>query len=295
MLNEFIKKYNYKCWCQENASRVVCYQLYLGKPFVVLQCECCKTHRIIPHAAKNIDKIKNLYNTKKTSNCISDVPQEQHNDIAKTTIERLKRIGVEIDKNKKVLDVGCSDGFKINIIKSKYSCNVFGLDLNEQAIKIAKKKYPDIDFRTGFIENQEYKKNSFDIIIASAIIEHVIDPVSFLKQLKDNLKPDGQIYILTPNSNSLLYFILGSLWRELLAIGEHVYLFDRLSISKCADEAGLIVTNSFTDFDKTYLFFDIADLKATFISLFIKVIKKFTKLISGKNNGDILHIKLIVK
>ena len=43
----------------------------------------------------------------------------------------------------------------------------------------------------------------FDIITAFDVIEHVLDPLNFLRKLKKKLKKNGIIFVYTPNIDSL--------------------------------------------------------------------------------------------
>ena len=43
-----------------------------------------------------------------------------------------------------------------------------------------------------------FKKNTFDVIIASEIMEHVYDPKLFIARLMEVLRPGGSLVINTP-------------------------------------------------------------------------------------------------
>ena len=52
------------------------------------------------------------------------------------------------------------------------------------------------------------KKNSFDVITLFDVIEHVKNPILFLKEINSLLKKNGIILIFTPNSESLGFHYL---------------------------------------------------------------------------------------
>jgi 2-polyprenyl-3-methyl-5-hydroxy-6-metoxy-1,4-benzoquinol methylase len=294
MLDQFIKKNDYKCWCGSVQGNVVCKQLHLGRKFVVMECWDCHTYRIIPKAIQSKEDCINLYNTKLVSNCISKLPISQQQDIAFQTIKRIENVGIKIDDTMYVLDVGCSDGFKINVIQNKYHCSAVGIDVNKKAIIEAQHNYPLVKFYSGLISEVNLEKNSFDVVIASAIIEHVDEPVKFLGALNQYLKPNGILYILTPNSGSILFSLIRGLWRELLALGEHVFLFDYNSLKRCSAEAGFEIVTCYSDYDDTILNFSATDIKSSLLSVFIKPLKWLCKIILSTYNGDILNAKLKV-
>lgn len=118
------------------------------------------------------------------------------------------------NKGKRILDLACNDG-ELTKKYTKYG-NVVGVELNKQALKICKKKglecyYADVtDLPSSF-------KDSFDIVIAGDIIEHVFDTDKFLQQVKKVLKKDGSLILTTPNVASL-----GR--RVILSLGGNPYL-----------------------------------------------------------------------
>jgi 2-polyprenyl-3-methyl-5-hydroxy-6-metoxy-1,4-benzoquinol methylase len=52
-----------------------------------------------------------------------------------------------------------------------------------------------------------FKKNSFDVIIASEIMEHVSDPKLFISELMKALKPTGKLIITTPYNEKIQYYL----------------------------------------------------------------------------------------
>lgn len=94
----------------------------------------------------------------------------------------------------KVLDYGCGTG---KLSEYFLPANYHGTDLDEEVLRLARKKYPSHLFHSlaEFAES----KDCFDTIIGLAVIEHLPDPQSFLANLKKRLKPDGRIVLTTPN------------------------------------------------------------------------------------------------
>src|SRR5439155_16096152 len=103
-------------------------------------------------------------------------------------------------------------------------------------------------FECGLFTARDIKP-SFDLVASVAVIEHVVDPVAFLRELGQVLVPGGSLFLLTPNAASLNYRILGSWWRELLSIGEHIYLFTPESLEQCAQQASFELIKAASDFD----------------------------------------------
>jgi ubiquinone/menaquinone biosynthesis C-methylase UbiE len=85
---------------------------------------------------------------------------------AKDYATRARLIKKEIKNNKKskgkeFLEVACGTGKYLEYFKNSFNCT--GLDINEHMLKIAKKKYPNINFVKGNMINFNLRKE-FDVV-----------------------------------------------------------------------------------------------------------------------------------
>jgi len=112
--------------------------------------------------------------------------------LAKDNIDRLST-GL-VPKNSKVLELGCATGFMGRYFRRRRHCQVIGVDINP-AVK------PDItgDLNLAAAWARIKKFKPFDVVFASAIIEHLPDPETTLQLIKAVLKPQGQLIITAPN------------------------------------------------------------------------------------------------
>lgn len=102
----------------------------------------------------------------------------------------------------KVLELGCSSGYLGALMESKFDCNVIGVELDRKAARIARRRISKVI--TGNVEDaQIYRKikqaGPYDIIFASAILEHLVAPDKFLQFLKPQLRQNGYFIITLPN------------------------------------------------------------------------------------------------
>ena len=105
-------------------------------------------------------------------------------------------------KNSKILDLGCADGSFAHLAAQKLSGKSFGLDITPQNIKKAQKKLDHAKVHDLNLP-LPYKPNTFDLIFALEIIEHLFDTDQFLKNIYRVLKPQGILILSTPNLASL--------------------------------------------------------------------------------------------
>jgi O-antigen biosynthesis protein len=168
-----------------------------------------------------------------------------------------------IGQDKKVLDVGCSEGI-LSKKMNENNCQVVGIELDFEAAKIAECSCQELII--GDVEliqlNPKYE-NYFDVIIFADILEHLRDPLDVLERFKKYLNDDGYIIISLPNFVNWrirLQMLFGNFKYDefgILDIG-HLRFFTEKSAKRMVKDAGLKITK----FDLT-----VGDLK-TFPKIF---------------------------
>jgi len=103
----------------------------------------------------------------------------------------------------KLLDIGCGLGHFCRYMKARnFYLDIYGCDFSSYAIRkareIAKICGMEIKFKLGGIEPLPYEDNTFDIVSAQEIIEHISYPEEFLKEIWRILKPNGKMFLTTP-------------------------------------------------------------------------------------------------
>jgi ubiquinone/menaquinone biosynthesis C-methylase UbiE len=102
-----------------------------------------------------------------------------------------------LGEGKNILDAGSAAGRDTNYFLHK-GLKVTGVELSKELNKIAKEKYPEIDFVNTDFRKLPFEKNSFDGVWAHASLVHmqkVKDVKTSLKEFKRVLKTDGILYI----------------------------------------------------------------------------------------------------
>ena len=96
-----------------------------------------------------------------------------------------------------VLDIGCGTGNLLTkpLAERFPGVSFLGVDSDPVTIDFAREAnaLPNLDFATDVT-------GEFDLVIASEVLEHVDDPVDFLRSLRQRLaSPEGRVVVTTPN------------------------------------------------------------------------------------------------
>ena len=107
----------------------------------------------------------------------------------------------------RILDVGCGTGEFVTKLKGHKKDNqIFGVDISDDMIKIAKSKVKfdkNIDIRVGDVENMPYDKNYFDYITCAHSFHHYPNKRKAIREMFRILKDDGKAMIIDGYKDNL--------------------------------------------------------------------------------------------
>ena len=117
----------------------------------------------------------------------------------KTISDMVSRLGNGL----RVLDVGCGDGVVSEPIR-KMGNYVTSLELPKIATLAHRCRVPLIV--AGDAEQLAFASNSFDVVLASEVVEHLWNPHSFLDEAHRVLRANGHLIISTPEGREGLRY-----------------------------------------------------------------------------------------
>ncbi len=169
----------------------------------------------------------------------------------KTFSRRLKIISTYKNKGR-ILDIGCGPGFFLEAATKMGYSDLWGIDPSDYIVDVARKKFGK-NILQGTIESNELEPDSFDLLTAFDVFEHIYRPVDFVNRAHELLKDDGILAFTTPNPKSALARIFGRQWVS-FKMPEHVFYWAPDTARKVLDEkfeildirrAGQFATGSF--------------------------------------------------
>lgn len=108
-------------------------------------------------------------------------------------------------KNTKILDLGCGTGEFINELQEK-GCEVWGVDFNQEAIRISKEHFGLRRVFAMSFEDFFQKKDlpKFDVITFFEVIQYLDNPLKFIQNVKNLLRPNAKIVLSVPCRERML-------------------------------------------------------------------------------------------
>lgn len=130
-----------------------------------------------------------------------------------------------IDNNAKILDIGCSTGGLLSVFKLKGYSNLVGIDPSPECARITKELY-SIEATANTISNFD-PAEKFDLIILSAVLEHLVDFSNSMQKIKALLKDRGLLFIEVPDAERFSLYISAPFQQFST---EHINYFSQYSI-----------------------------------------------------------------
>ena len=126
-------------------------------------------------------------------------------------VECLTGLEVFDGHGKKALDIRCALGVTTKWLAS-LGYEVIGLDVS-QILSLAKRASPQLEFVRADAQLQPFASNSFDLIVAFDVFEHLPNPMRFVSESRRLLKTGG-IVVVTAPSKSFTSFLYDLIRRE---------------------------------------------------------------------------------
>lgn len=147
-----------------------------------------------------------------------------------------------------VLDVGCGNGSFLSLFQNR-NWELHGTDLSPTGIEWAQKTFPAIHF---FLSDGQAKHLKFvqtyglvDIVISTEVIEHLYDPMGFLRSCFATMKAGGTLVLSTPYHGYFKNLVLaasGKMDQHFAVLWDHGHIkfWSRKTLTEALHNAGFV-------------------------------------------------------
>jgi len=142
----------------------------------------------------------------------------------------------------RVLDLGCGAG-EFTAALHAHGAHPLGLDVVAEPLRRARARHPQLAFRQGTPDGPlALDDHAFDVVWAGEVIEHVVDVVGWLSDVRRVLPSGGRLLLTTPDHPPALLRALADDPRAFAAHfnprADHVRFFNAPMLEALLDEFG---------------------------------------------------------
>ena len=149
-----------------------------------------------------------------------------------------------VGPGERVLDVGCGEG-AFTAALSAAGARPSGVDVAAEPVRRARLRHPELDFRLA-CGALPFAAGEFDVVWAGEVLEHVLDGVGLLDEVRRVLRPGGRLLLSTPDHSRRLVVWLGlrraAFERHFDPRSDHVRFFTARTLAVLLEEAGFTPT-----------------------------------------------------
>lgn len=187
--------------CRYEKSRVIHVGVREDPEYLVYLCSHCRLQFLTPP----FDDLRTYYREeyRKTHDVAPGIlmtAEERFHISQRLSVSNALVFKEHVPKGMSVLEIGPSSGGFISHLVDDYEC--YGNEWNSEDAAFVR-DVGEIPCEEGDI-TEVYPGKTFGCIVARDVLEHVPDPVAWLKSIKDRLIGGGWIYLEVPNANDPL-------------------------------------------------------------------------------------------
>lgn len=198
--------------------------------YKVIKCSNCNHVQLTPIPQPG--EIENFYNfDMQTKNIEGSTDIEKKRIKAEyDTNSRFRLVSLLTNKDTSILDVGCGYGFFMQKLEKK-GYKTEGVEISSCRREIAE-KYCNCNIHPILPLNKKY-----DLVTLFHVLEHVDNPIEFLRKLSGLLKPNGILLIEVPNVES--YTLSSKYCNEFFWQMAHISYFSYETLNYTIEKAGI--------------------------------------------------------
>ncbi len=209
----------------------------------IYECRKCKTVFTWPvNSREELDRFYGELFTSEVGRVLSD-SSETRKQVAISLYAGVEKL---LSPGEDMLDIGSGFGDWLQLLHEKnlYE-SYYGIEPSREMAETTRARCPWACIFDAAAENlgEIFGGKEFDLITMIAVIEHLRDPGTVIRNISLSLKPGGKTVIVYPRIDSYPSRLLGKKW-HLFSPVAHLTLFSKRGLTRCLHSTGLQVTSS---------------------------------------------------
>lgn len=243
--------------CHDKKTKHVATSYYCDQEYLVYRCKTC-SFDFVNNNTNPQDRFSSIDSSETPADVLESYYEfyEEDKKIASLSLDIRMPIFERFygKKISKVLEIGCGPATAYPWFK-KNNIDWQGIDLDKNALAKAKKLNEPVS--SNDISNYT---DEYDLIYAHQVLEHITDPIVFMKNINKALKSNGILAVGVPNNSGFtaIFRRFFKKWYPLdygfIQIPYHLRAYNKNSIEKVFKKSGFEVCSIHrcTSFDRKY-------------------------------------------
>ncbi len=207
-----------------------------------MKCQGCGLLQLSP--IPSIKEDKEFYDENRQSKNIGEprnLTTIKQNSLADSK-RRMEMVRLYLKKNDTILDIGSGYGFFLEEMRN-CGYNVTGIEISKERRQISSRitsaKVLNVD-----LNEKEISLPKFDCITLFHVLEHIREPILFLKIIKKYLAKNGKLIIEVPNADDIL-LDASKKYKDFYWQRAHLAYFATGTLKQVVRKAGFSVIDTF--------------------------------------------------
>jgi 2-polyprenyl-3-methyl-5-hydroxy-6-metoxy-1,4-benzoquinol methylase len=166
----------------------------------------------------------------------------------------LKILGAFFPRSHRIrlLELGCSQGDLLRASAKSGRYDATGLDYEKGPVEYARSV--GLDARQGDLESSGFPANSFDVVAAIHVVEHLHNPLKTFTEIRCVLRPGGLFFAVTPCITHFKARWAGRNWKY-LGPPDHLWYFSPKTVTLIGAKIGFATVHASCLYHRAHLRF----------------------------------------
>jgi len=210
------------------------------KSFLVVECKNCRLIRLEPRPS--VEEVTHYYPREywfaPEGDAASRFEEAYRRFVLRDHLNFVLRAIANSGEKGLVVDVGCGGGLFLKMLRER-GLPVLGLETSETAAKSAWKNN-GVAVVCGDLSKSPIERGTCAAVTMFHVLEHLHDPVSYIRSARDLLLPGGRLVIQVPNASSWQFLMFGEHWNG-VDVPRHLVNYRQRDLENLLEYCGLEV------------------------------------------------------
>lgn len=210
------------------------------KSFLVVECKNCRLIRLEPRPTPK--ELEHYYPPEywyaPEGDTASRLEEAYRRFVLRDHVNFVLRAIDDSGEKGLVLDVGCGGGLFLKMLR-EHGLPVLGLEMSQAAAQSAWKRN-GVAVVCGDLSKTPIERGTCAGVTMFHVLEHLHDPVSYLRSARDLLLPGGRLVVQVPNASSWQFLMFGERWNG-VDVPRHLVNYRQRDLENLLEYCGMEV------------------------------------------------------